>query len=262
MLIYVLLLVATGLVMGSIRTCSPSSLPMPRHGDSGGDTLDVAIIYGPLSYYMYADTLGGLNYDMIRIMARDMNRPVKFWPVVGINDGLTRLENGHYDMLASLPSSFNFKSRFSCSESVFLDKLVLVQKVPAGSSPKIASALDLADDSVYVAADSPAKLRLDNLSHEIGRPINIIEEKSLSDELLCVKVASGDIRLAVVNEKTARNLAKEYPDLNFSSPVSFTQFQIWLSQRADTIFSEKVDNWLRDFKETPDYKTLNSRYTD
>ena len=62
------------------------------NGDSTGDTIDVAVVYDPLSYYVYDDTLGGLNYDMLRIMESQTKMPLKLWPVVSLHDALRKLE--------------------------------------------------------------------------------------------------------------------------------------------------------------------------
>ncbi len=260
--VYILLLAAVGALMAGIRNCSPDRLPPLAGGDSQGDTIDVAIVYGPLSYYMWGDTLGGLNYDMLRRMGHDIGRPVRFWPVVKVAEGLSRLENGHFDLLASLPASNELKNRYLCTGSVFLDRLMLVQLTRPDSTVAISSALDLAGDTVYISANSSARSRIENLSREIGSPIAIVENDDLSEEYLCMKVAGGETRNAVVNEKTALAMKRKYPRLNADSPISFTQFQVWVLQRADTELLSVIDSWLESFKTSPSCKTLIDRYSE
>ena len=91
--------------MGMTRRCN-TALPLPalNKGESKGDTLDVAIVYGPLSYYLYGDTLGGLNYDLINRMSEETGRPVKLWPVTDLNEALEALQKNKFDMLASMPA--------------------------------------------------------------------------------------------------------------------------------------------------------------
>lgn len=43
-----------------------------------------------------------------------------------------------------------------------------------------------------------------------------------------MKVGIGEWDYAVVNERTAEDMLALYPDLDFSTPVSFTQFQVWV----------------------------------
>lgn len=259
--IYILLLATVIIIMAGTRRCDRGmTLPAITQGDSRGDTIDVGIVYGPMSYYVYNDTLGGLNLDMLNAMKNGLGRPVRLWPVVSLHDALRRLEKGNFDMLASLPSDNSIKQRFLTSRSVFLDRLVLIQLTDSNGEKKVKSALDLGNDTVYIPKESPAAARLANLSNEIGTQIPTAQRDDLSEEYLCMMVGSGKIPLAVVNEKTARSMQKEYPRLSFDSPVSFTQFQVWLFARGDTALRTSVDRWLDDYQSTPAYKELIRRY--
>lgn len=262
MAIYIILLAGVGMLMGGLRTCKSTPLAALQQGNSGGDTIDAGILYGPLSYYIWNDTLGGLNYDMLRALSSHLNRPIKFWPVVNITEGLQRLEAGRFNLLASLPAGRALKHRFLSTKSVFLDRMILVQLPLPDGSLRATSALHLAGDTIYIPFDSPAKSRLENLSREIGEPVAIKESKDLSEEYLCIKVAKGEIRYAVVNEKTAASMKRRYPALNIDNPVSFTQFQVWVLSRTDTVFLNQIDTWLEDYQATQAYKKLLERYAE
>lgn len=261
LVLYIVLLGAVVLIMGLSQNCRHKLEP-PVDGFSGRDTLDVAIIYGPLSYYMYGDTLGGINYDLLRIYEKQCSIPVKFWPVVDIKESFNKLESGAFDMLASVTADYSIRKKFLTTESVFLDRLVLVQLEGNPKHKLVTSALDLAKDTIYIAEGSPADSRLENLSHEIGEQINIVALKNMSDEYLCIKVAKGELPLAVVNEKTAMALQKTYPNLSFMNPVSFTQFQSWLLPLKEKDKFNKVNNWLKDFKTTDNYREIINKYSE
>ena len=259
--LYFALMVVVVIIMEGTKKCnSGSNLPLLTNGDSTGDTIDVAVVYGPLSYYVYDDTLGGLNYDMLRIMESQTKMPLKLWPVVSLHDALRKLEKGSYDMLASLPSDNSIKKRFLTSESVFLDHLVLVQLSDSANGNKVNSALDLGPDTVFIPKDSPAMSRLANLSNEIGTAVPVKTMNDVSEEHLCMLVATGKIPLAVVNEKTARAMQKTYPRLSFDNPISFTQFQVWIISPSDTALHRKVEEWLLQFKASESYRGLLKSY--
>lgn len=261
-LMYVFLLIVAVAAMGLVRRCNPDGgLPVLDRGNSMGDTIDVAVIYGPMSYYLYADTLGGVNLDLLTAYGKQTGRPVKMWPVVTLEDALGKLNAGDYDVLASLPSDNTVKERFLTTQSVFLDKMVLIQLSDTAGEVGIKSALDLAGDTVHIQKDSPSGARLTNLTSEIGAPIIIKEEKDLSEEYLCMKVAKGDIAYAVVNEKTAEAMSRKYPRLSYDNPISFTQFQVWLLNRNDTALLRSLNTWLEDFRHHPDYQQIMSKYT-
>jgi len=261
MSLYIILLFAVAVVMIGTKRCNSSApLPFLTQGESQGDTIDVAIVYGPLSYYIYNDTLGGLNYELLLKMGKDLDTPVKLWPVVSLHDALKRLEKGSYDMLASIPLDNSVKQRFLTSKSIFFDRLVLVQLADTNGNVKVNSALDLGEDSVHIQKDSPAAARLANLSNEIGNAIPVKLENGLSEEYLCMKIATGEFKLAVVNEKTARTMKETYPLLVYDNPVSFTQFQVWVLPINDNERLSVVDSWLDSIKQTSYYKNLIYRY--
>ncbi|MDE6577181.1 MAG: transporter substrate-binding domain-containing protein [Muribaculaceae bacterium] len=164
-------------------------------------------------------------------------------------------------MLASNPADNSVKKRFLTTESVFLDRLVLVQLADSAGNTPVKSALDLAGDSVYIQKDSPAASRLDNLSSEIGEDIIVVPDQKLSEEYLCMKVASGDIRLAVVNEKIAEKMKLKYPRLSYDNPVSFTQFQVWILPKGDTLLLHDVNFWLKDFIKSQQYRSIIDKYS-
>lgn len=57
-------------VIVTVKGCSS---PVTRNGyeyvRGGGDTVNVAIDYSPMSLYRYGDTLGGFNYSVMKEMA-------------------------------------------------------------------------------------------------------------------------------------------------------------------------------------------------
>ena len=258
-LIYLVLLLAVLTLMETTRSCRDTRLAPILQGNTK-DTLDVAILYGPLSYYLYEDTLGGINYDLLRIFEKETDTPLKFWPIVNLQESYKKLENGTFNLLASVPADYSIKQRFLITPSIFLDRLVLVQLRDSIGKTKINSALDLAGDSVYISEGSPAVTRIKNLSSEIGEPIHIMSEKDYSDEYLTIKVALGDLPNAIVNEKTAKAMKVAYPMLSFENPVSFTQFQVWVMPREDSLVLNKITDWFETFKETPQYRDIINKY--
>lgn len=258
LLLYVVLLVATLVVMALLYRSAYRDPAAPKAAAGHGDTLRVAIVHSPMSYYIFDDTIGGLNYDMLRRMSADTGRPVKFIPVVSLQQSLDALSSGACDVLASLPLTAAMRDKYLFSESVFLDRQVLVQRA---SPDKVKSVLDLAGDTIHIESHSPARERLDNLAAEIGDDVTIVSHDDLSDEYLFLKVAEGALRYAVVNEKTACIMAARHPDVDISTPVGFTQFQSWLTRRTDTTLHEHIDEWLQAFKATDDYQSLLRRYS-
>lgn len=231
--IYLLLLLIVAGAMFGLHFMSKKgeNVRMPFHG--GSDTIRAAVVYGPGSYQVLTssegrDSIVGLNYHLLKALRDSLGVVVEMHPVIERDDALGKLAAGYFDILASLPADNYLRENFLTSDEVSLDKLVLLQRRNSDGSLPVTSALALAGDSVHVEKGSAAVRRLENLSKEIGEPIVIAEEEGYSEEYLAMKVATGVWRYAIVNEKTADSMHPIYPDLDYSTPVSFTQFQVWV----------------------------------
>lgn len=241
---YILLIPIFIFLIGIVNDCGRAS-SVPAEGFSQGDTIDIAVLYVPGGFYNYDDSISGINHDIANKFSESTGIPIKFWPVADGADALGKLQEGAFDILASLPLDNTLKKNFKVSESVFLDRLVLVQmKDSIKGEVLVNSSLDLNEKTVYVAKASSAAMRMKNLADEIGGDIIVEEIPGLSDELICLKVANGSFPLAVVNENIARKLSEHYPLLNYDSSVSFTQFQVWVFNPADTILPTLFNHWL------------------
>ncbi|MCM1518445.1 MAG: transporter substrate-binding domain-containing protein [Pseudoflavonifractor sp.] len=257
----VLLMIAAG-VMAAMKRCSITSHPS-QGGEraSSGDTIDVAIEYAPLSIYTYNDTLGGFNYDLLRLIAARHGVAMKFHPIVTLTKALDGMDKGLYDIVvASVPMTADGSTQYRLSEPVYLDRQVLVQLRDSTGECRVKSQLDLAGDTVWVVEKSPIAHRVENLAREIGDTIYTRFEPLYGAEQLFMMTATGEIRQAVINERIARELAADYPNVDISTDISFTQFQSWILDRNNAAMGDSIDSWIRQAKETDAYKDLERRY--
>lgn len=251
-----LTLIAVGIIV-SIRQCSgPASSNGYEYVRGGGDTINVAIDYSPMSLYRYGDSLAGFNYEMMKEMAALYGDNVKFYPIASVNDALDELKRGKYDVVISdLPVTASRRESFRFTEPVYLDKQVLISR-----DTTLRSRLDLAGKEVWAIEGSPAEERLHNLSREIGDTIIVRHDSIESAEQLFMLTAMGQVDRAVINEAKAVHLAKDYPDVDISTPVSFTQFQSWVVNKDNPALADTLDSQIRRFKQTPQYAALIDRY--
>lgn len=259
----VLLIVLLALVVAAMVMLSKCSHPAPQPPaihpglhKSGGDTLDVAIEISPMIYQPTADTITGIDYAIMTDIAHRMGRPVKFHPFAPLDYAINGLEQGYFDIIiASLPATAKLKERFSLTDEVYRDRQVLVQR--RNDPHRIDSPDKLNDDTVWVAAGSPFKNRIENLAAENGAPIHIVELEGRTPEHLVMLVARGEIPRAVVFEQTARRMRDtRYPDLDIATPVSFTQFQTWAVAPRDTALVAALNRHLAALRATPAYRSL------
>lgn len=251
-----LALIAVAVVV-TVRGCSS---PVGHNGyeyvRGRGDTINVAIDYSPMSLYRYGDSLAGFNYEMMKEMAAMYGDNIKFYPIASVNDALDELRRGVYDVVISdLPVTASRRESFRFTEPVYLDKQVLISL-----DTTIRSRLDLAGKEVWAMEGSPAEERLRNLAREIGDTIILRHDSIHSAEQLFMLTAMGKVPRAVVNSAKAQHLAKDYPDVDISTPVSFTQFQSWVVNKDNPALADTLDAQIRRFKTTPQYTALVDRY--
>lgn len=258
----VLLLALTIALMFMLKKCSYNRQSIGTDIPSSGDTLDVAIEYSPLSLYTYNDTLGGFNYDLMRLIATHNKLKIKFHPIVSLTEALVNLQNGNYDiLLAELPMTTEYKDTYLFTEPVYLDRQVLVQlKDSITSQTRISTQLDLAGDTVWVVANSPFVYRISNLAREIGDTIYVETDSVYSAEQLFILTATKEIKQAVINERIAKLMVQDYPQVDINTNISFTQFQSWLLNKNDSTLCDSLNIWLHRVKSSDSYKALESKY--
>lgn len=239
--VYGLLLIIVIIAMFGLRHMSKGQAVTDNTAKE--DTIHAAVVYGPNSYRVLTsedgkDSIIGINYHLLKGLEQELGVKVMMYPVIDRDEAMQKVKNGTYDILASLPADLYLKDTYLTTGDIYLDRMVLLQKRNPNGTISARSSLDLDGDTIHVEAGSAAKRRLENLQKEIGGTINIVEEPELSEEYLAMKVANGVWKYTVVNEKTAEQMKEQYPDLDYSTPVSFTQFQLWiLPQGRDSLLN-------------------------
>ena len=113
-IMYSLLLAGVLSAMFLLRECSNEVSHVHEvENISSSDTLDVAIEYSPASMYIKSDTLGGLNYDLVRQIAKIVDMPVKYHPVTSLDESFAKLDRGAYDIIvADIPLTVDFQKKY------------------------------------------------------------------------------------------------------------------------------------------------------
>lgn len=227
----------------------------------GGDTIAVAIEMSPLTYNLSNDTADGFDYQVLRHIARDHKLKMKFVPVTDIESALQGLREGKYDLfVGNLPANTPLKEQFPVTDAVYLDRQVLVQMKNDTGGVEISNVRQLADDTVWIVDGSPVLNRINNLSAEIGAPVYAASIAGLSSEHLVILSATGQLPRAVVNEAIACRMAKDYPMIDISTPLSLSQFQSWVAAPGDTVLVDSLNRWLETFKQSAPYDSLVNKY--
>lgn len=243
LLLYVLLLAAAIGIMYSLKHCRRWGSDEPEAAP--GDTLRVAMQYAPGSFYLDENKeLAGVDYEALK----SLGLPYRIFLITDPAEGLRGLDEGRYDMVVGeLPLTADIAEKYIATEPVYTDRQVLVQRIDSSDgAPAITSQLQLADRTVVVSKDSPMASRLHNLEREIGANINVVERDATSERLLTELALGVDsVPLVVANSSLAAEIARDYPDLDYSVPVSLTQFQPWILRADRTDLRDAINERLK-----------------
>lgn len=263
---------ASYLLMGFIAAVAATFLtekkkPVQRHPRDyaeikRSDTLNAVTEYNSLSYFVDGDTVAGFQYELIHAFARDKGLKVKLIPEMSFEKRLEGLSDGTYDLIAyNIAVTSALKDTIALTEPILLSKQVLVQrKGEKGDSAYISSQLELANKTLHIVKGSPAMLRIQNLSNEIGDTIYVREIEKYGPEQLLAMVAHGDIDYAVCDESIAKASIDSLPQLDIDTDISFTQFYAWGVSKQSPALLDTLNQWLKKYIRSKEYRQMYKKY--
>ncbi len=266
--LYLLLLIAAVVVMILLWTGMKTSrniLSSPRDYNEiiASGELNVVTDYNSIGLYVSGDSLQGFQREMILALEKEWGLKVNLFLENSLDENLEGLQTMRYDLVArNIPVNIQLKDTFAFTNPITLNKQVLVQRKQEynDSIEPIRQHLDLAGKTIHVAGESPAILRLKNLSHEIGDTIFIVEDTTYETEQLVIMVASGDIDFTVCDEKMAMRLAKVLPEIDIETDISFTQLESWALRKDSPVLLDSLNRWLDRFKATATFRQIYRKY--
>ena len=215
-------------------------------------TLNVVTEYNSIDFHVAGDTVTGSQYELCQFISHRSGLTIQLYLENDLETAVRKLGNNAYDVIAQNIAITNENRKFlAFTVPITYGKQVLVQRKhnPADSVPFIANQLDLANQTVYVAKNSPAILRLKNLADEIAEPIHIKEITGYTSEQLIYMAVNKDIDYAVVDKEISLKNASLFPELDFSTDIGFTQLQAWALRKNSPILLDSLNVWIAAFKQ-------------
>lgn len=212
--------------------------------------LNIVTEYNSVDYYVYEDTIKGRQYKLAKYIEKQSGLKVNIFLENNMGSCISKLANNEYDIIArNIPITTEIKERLTFTEPIDKSEQVLVQrnKNNDDSTVFISNQIELANQTVYLPEDSPAILRIKNLSEEIAEPIYIEEDKRYSAEHLLYMVAFKEIDYAVVDKSIALKNIEQFPDLNISTNITFTQLQAWGIRKNAPILLDSLNVWINEY---------------
>ena len=266
--LYLLLLiiaVGTMILLRYMRSGDADRILLPRDYKEimASGELNVVTDYNSIGYFVSGDSARGFQLEMMQALEKEWGVKVNLFLAYSLDENLEGLLEQRYDLVArNIPVNIQLKDSFAFTDPLTLNKQVLVQRKALfnDSIEPIRQQLDLAKKTIHVPGESPAMLRLNNLSHEIGDTIYVVEDPTYETEQLVMMVAAGDIDFTVCDEKVAERLAASLPEIDIETDISFTQLESWAVRRDSPQLLDSLNSWLDRFKETSEFSRIYEKY--
>lgn len=237
----------TGLAIMSVvaSSCTGTSQAAGGNENKLPDTLKVATLFGPTSYFIYRGEAMGYDYTLVDSLARQKGMVLDLHVTHTVAQAVAMLDSGKVDLVAyDVPITRHYSDLvLPCGPETFTTQ-VLVQPKIQGQAP-ITDVTELIGKDVYVEKDSKYLRRMHNLNEELGGGINIheVDVDSLITEGLIDMVSEGKLPLTVVDSDIARLNATYYPDLDVSLEVGFPQRSSWAVAPGKEWLADSIDAW-------------------
>lgn len=243
------------------KTSADTAMPIPMP-----DTLRIATLYSPGSYFIYRDQEMGYDYDLVKRLCDDKGMVMSLEVAPSLTAAMEMLDSGKVDILAyEVPVTAEYKERVIPCGPVNVTSQVLVQPRVGRRSDARAAITDvtqLAGREVTVEKGSKYYHRLVNLNNEIGGGIIIrqVDSDSIIADDLIELVNRDSIGLTVVDSDIARINKTYYPNLDINLEISFPQRSAWAVSPNTKWLADSVNAWLNQEKPRLEQSTLLKRY--
>ena len=242
-LLTLIILSAAACTRDARKQAVDTSVPLP-------DTLRVATLYSPTSYFIYRETAMGYDYDMISRFTADKKITLKLEVMPSLSAAIENLDSGLVDLIAyEVPVTAEYLRHIVPAGNETVTHQVLVQPKQSAAG-RVTDVTQLVGREVYVEKDSKYHQRLINLDRELGGGIIIrpIDRDTLITEDLIAMVSSGELPLTVVDSDIARINKTYYPDLDITLEISFEQRAAWGVSPDKRWLADSINAWSHEEK--------------
>lgn len=233
------------------------------------DTLIAITDNSSTSYFIYKGQPMGYQYELLTGLAKEMGVALKIITITDIEEAIYRLAAGEADLIAmDLTITAPRSELLSFTAPLSQTRQVLVQKKTEGFVKKrktdidtnlVRMHTDLSGKTVYVQKNSAHRLRLRNLSSEIGAPINIVEVEQDTEELIAM-VAEGEIEYTVADQHVAMANSTWYDNIDIETEISFPQDVAWAVKQGSDSLRTVINDWISEFVNTKNYQKIFKKY--
>lgn len=223
------------------------------------DTLRVATLYGPISYFNYKGVEMGYEYEFAKQLCEDLGVELKLYVAPNVSSLLDMLENSEVDLVAyRVPYSEENKQRAEFTKREYVTNQVLVQ---CKSDSLITDVLELSGKNVTVVANSIYAKRIVFLNDEIGGGIEIsYVQDTVKVEDLIKDVAHHKISYTFADKDIAKLNKTYFGNINYDLDVSFPQKAAWCVSRNSPELLNYINEWTQKTQKNSRNSSIYNKY--
>lgn len=231
-------------ILYTVFNSSKESLQIKDYQDISKDKLiRVALQNNDAEVNIHSDSISGMFYDQIKSFANSKGLEIELNLLASIDEAIEGLKQGRYDIIASkVPINALTKEDLLLSTPIYKSREMLIQR--KNDSTSIKSILQLSNKTIHIEKNSPAKLRIANICKEIGDTIYTQEIDLYGEEHLIFLVAHGDIDYAVCNENVAKSHKDSLQNIDFDTPLGFTQLYSFATNKQSKALIDTLNAWI------------------
>lgn len=223
------------------------------------DTLVVATLYGPISYFNYKESEMGYEYEFVKLLCKELGVGLKLYVAMSLSSLLEMLENYEVDLVAyRVPYTEENKEKIEFTKREYISNQVLVQ---CKSDTIITDVLQLSGKQVIVVPNSIYSKRINFLNDEIGGGIDIVYSSDTSKvEDLIADVAHHRISYTFAEKDIARLNKTYFGNINYHLDVSFPQRAAWCVSKQSPELLSYINEWVKTTSKNSKYSVIYHKY--
>lgn len=222
------------------------------------DTLFVAAQLSPMSVDITGNDTTGYSYTLIKEFARHHGLTLVIKTTDNLKEETEILENGECDIIADIiPHTKETKEMLQLSTPVCNSHAVIMQN--KNSTRLVTLPSQLTDREIVMPENSPYKIRIINMEHELQDTISTIEigEKSLFE--IVEKLESNKNAIIICDNLNAKHLKKTNKGI-VTMTVGMEQNNSFGLDKKSKVLADSLNTWLTDFMQTKEYERIYKEY--
>lgn len=216
------------------------------------DTISACIFYHAADYFVYQGSVIGFQYDILKHLEKDLQRPVTISIETESDEMLSKAVSGQYDIVC-----------FDFDMENFIGTYIEVSEPLAFSYPVLISRKHNKNDTVLKNEINSSEGYFNKLNlSELKNPNSwkIKNNPDLTIEELMELLVDKQIDYAVCNYNVAITLMPFYKQLNIGPKIGDSFARKWIYNIENKALNDSINNWIKSFKETNKYQSLCKKY--